>query len=140
MAATKDHRAGAGTYRRKNFLTKNQDSDARSRDPLTKRKRSNAKPPRAWVATQLSEHQKASCKGIFTDKVSGAKADRPGLKETLSHLRETDTLVVWKLDRLGRSVKGLVDLVHELQKRDDFKSPTDGIDTKTPAGRRWNES
>jgi DNA invertase Pin-like site-specific DNA recombinase len=51
-------------------------------------------------------------------------------------LRETDTLVVWKLDRLGRSVKGLVDLVNELQERHvHFKSLTDGIDTKTPAGR-----
>ena len=59
---------------------------------------------------QLAALKRASCKRIFTDKVSGAKADRPGLRETLSHLRETDTLVVWKLDRLGRSVKGLVDL------------------------------
>jgi len=85
---------------------------------------------------QLATLKRASCKRIFTDKVSGAKADRPGLRETLSHLRETDTLVVWKLDRLGRSVKGLVDLVNELQERDvHFKSLTDGIDTKTPAGR-----
>ncbi|MBV9877434.1 MAG: recombinase family protein [Verrucomicrobia bacterium] len=80
--------------------------------------------------------KRASCKRIFTDKVSGAKADRPGLRETLSHLRETDTLVVWKLNSLGRSVKGLVDLVNELQERHlHFKSLTDGIDTKTPAGR-----
>jgi DNA invertase Pin-like site-specific DNA recombinase len=85
---------------------------------------------------QLAALKKASCKRIFTDKVSGAKADRPGLRETLSHLRETDTLVVWKLDRLGRSVRGLVDLVNELQERHvHFKSLTDSIDTKTPAGR-----
>src|SRR4029077_4695261 len=85
---------------------------------------------------QLAALKRAGCKRIFTDKVSGAKADRPGLRETLSHLRETDTLVVWKLDRLGRSVKGLVDLVNELQERHvHFKSLTDGIDTKTPAGR-----
>ena len=85
---------------------------------------------------QLTALKRASCKRIFTDKVSGAKADRPGLRETLSHLRETDTLVVWKLDRLGPSVKGLVDLVSELQERHvHFKSLTDGIDTKTPAGR-----
>jgi Resolvase, N terminal domain len=83
---------------------------------------------------QLAALTKASCKPIFTDKISGAKADRPGLRETLSHLRETDTLVVWKLDRLGRSVKGLVDLVNELQERHvHFKSLTDGIDTKTAA-------
>jgi DNA invertase Pin-like site-specific DNA recombinase len=49
-------------------------------------------------------------------------------------LREADTLVVWKLDRLGRSVKGLVDLVNEAQKV-HFQSITDGVDTKTPAGR-----
>jgi DNA invertase Pin-like site-specific DNA recombinase len=55
------------------------------------------------------------CKRIFTDKLSGAQVDRPGLTEALSHLREADTLVVWKLDRLGRSVKGLVDLVNELK-------------------------
>jgi|SRR5258707_8869550 DNA invertase Pin-like site-specific DNA recombinase len=60
---------------------------------------------------QLAVLKKAGCRRLFTDKISGANADRPGLVETLSHLRETDTLVVWKLDRLGRSVKGLVDLV-----------------------------
>src|SRR5260370_37748802 len=58
------------------------------------------------------------------------------LRTKYSHLLETDTLVVWKLDRLGRSVKGLVDLVNELQERHvHFKSLTDGIDRKTPAGR-----
>jgi DNA invertase Pin-like site-specific DNA recombinase len=59
-----------------------------------------------------------------------------GLKEALSHLREADTLVVWKLDRLGRSVKGLVDLVIELEAwKVHFQSITNGVDTKTPAGR-----
>ena len=73
---------------------------------------------------------------MFTDKISGAQAERPGLKEALSHLREADTLVVWKLDRLGRSVKGLVDLVNEMQSQFvHLKSLTHGIDTKTPAGR-----
>jgi DNA invertase Pin-like site-specific DNA recombinase len=73
---------------------------------------------------------------VFTDRTSGANADRPGLKEALSYLRATDTLVVWKLDRLGRSVKGLVDLVMNLENRQvHFKSVTDSIDTKTPAGR-----
>jgi DNA invertase Pin-like site-specific DNA recombinase len=73
---------------------------------------------------------------VFTDKISGAQAERPGLKEALSHLREADTLVVWKLDRLGRSVKGLVDLVNEMQSQFvHLKSLTHGIDTKTPAGR-----
>ena len=64
---------------------------------------------------QLDALNKAGCQRIFTDKLSGAQVERPGLKEALSHLREADTLVVWKLDRLGRSVKGLVDLVNELE-------------------------
>lgn len=54
---------------------------------------------------------------VFEDKVSGTRADRPGLGKTLEMLREGDTLVVWKLDRLGRLVKQLVDLVGELHKQ-----------------------
>ena len=85
---------------------------------------------------QLDALNNAGCKRIFTDKLSGAQLERPGLPEALSHLREADTLVVWKLDRLGRSVKGLVDLVNELETREvHFQSITDGVDTKTPAGR-----
>ena len=64
---------------------------------------------------QLTALKKVGCRRIFTDKISGVNTDRPGIKEALSHLRETDTLVVWKLDRLGRSVKSLVDLVNELE-------------------------
>jgi DNA invertase Pin-like site-specific DNA recombinase len=80
--------------------------------------------------------QENRCKRIFTDKLSGAQVARPGLNEALSQLRQADTLVVWKLDRLGRSVKGLVDLVNELEtQKVHFQSITDGIDTKTPAGR-----
>ena len=76
---------------------------------------------------------KAGCERISTNKLSGAQVERPGLQEALSHLRETDTLVVWKLDRLGRSVKGLVDLVNELEtQKVHFPSITDGVDTKTP--------
>ncbi len=96
----------------------------------------NEKESNQNLELQLAALKRASCKRIFIDKVSGAKADRPELTKTLSHLRETDTLVVWKLDRLGRSVKGLVDLVNGLQERHvHFKSLTDGIDTKTPAAR-----
>jgi len=85
---------------------------------------------------QLGALKKAGCSKIFTDRTSGVDAERPGLKEVLSHLRETDTLVVWKLDRLGRSVKGLVDLVTNFENQKvHFKSLTDSIDTKTPAGR-----
>jgi hypothetical protein len=71
--------------------------------------------PGPEIGLQLDGLGKAGCKRIFTDKLSGAQLERPGLKEALSHLREADTLVVWKLDRLGRSVKGLVDLVNELE-------------------------
>ena len=79
---------------------------------------------------------KAGCQKFFEDKVSGTRADRPGLNKALELLREGDTLVVWKLDRLGRSVKHLVDLVGELARQGvQFKSLTDSIDTSTPSGR-----
>jgi len=80
--------------------------------------------------------KKAGCKKIFTDKVSGSRKERPGLNDLISHLREGDSLVIWKLDRLGRSLRDMIDLTKKL---DDmgvhFQSITDGIDTKTPAGR-----
>lgn len=79
---------------------------------------------------------KAGCQKIFEDKMSGTRAERPGLARALEMLREGDSLVVWKLDRLGRSVKHLVDLVGELHKQGvQFKSLTDSIDTATPSGR-----
>src|SRR6516162_6012234 len=85
---------------------------------------------------QLDALNQAGCKRIFTDKLSGTQLERPGVNEALSHLREADTLVVWKLDRIGRSVKGLVDLANELEaQKVHFQSITDGVDTKTPAGR-----
>lgn len=79
---------------------------------------------------------KAGCQKVFEDKVSGTRADRPGLAKALEMLREGDTHVVWKLARLGLSVKQLVDLVGELHKQGNhFKSLTDAIDTGTPSGR-----
>ncbi|MGI8403614.1 MAG: recombinase family protein [Thermomicrobiales bacterium] len=79
---------------------------------------------------------KAGCKKMFDDKMSGSRAERPGLARALEMLRAGDTLVVWKLDRLGRSVKNLVDLVGELHKQGvQFMSLTDAIDTGTPSGR-----
>ena len=79
---------------------------------------------------------KAGCQKIFNDKISGSRVERPGLTKALEMLREGDTLVVWKLDRLGRSVKNLVDLVGELHQQGiQFKSLTDAIDTGTPSGR-----
>ena len=85
---------------------------------------------------QLDALKKAGCKRVFTDKASAAKGERPGLADAVSHLRSGDVLVVWKLDRLGRTVKGLVGFVSDLQGQGaQFRSLTDGIDTTTPAGR-----
>ncbi|WNV04756.1 recombinase family protein [Candidatus Methylospira mobilis] len=85
---------------------------------------------------QIEALTKAGCEKLFDDKISGSRAERPGLAKVMETLREGDTLVVWKLDRLGRSVKHLVDLVGELHKRGvQFKSLTDAIDTGTPSGR-----
>jgi len=79
---------------------------------------------------------KAGCQKVFDDKMSGSRAQRPGLDKALKMLRAGDTLVVWKLDRLGRSVKHLVDLVGDLHKQGvQFMSLTDSIDTGTPSGR-----
>jgi DNA invertase Pin-like site-specific DNA recombinase len=85
---------------------------------------------------QIEALTKADCKKIFDDKISGSRAERPGLAKALEMLREGDTLVVWKLDRLGRSVKNLIDLVGDLHRRGvQFKSLTDAIDSGTPSGR-----
>lgn len=73
---------------------------------------------------------------MFTDKASGTRIDRNGPAEAQAFVREGDSLVVWRLDRLGRSMKGLMDLAADLDARKvDLRSITDGIDTKTPAGR-----
>ena len=78
----------------------------------------------------------AGCEQIYTDRVSGTKARRPGLEQALSHLRAGDTLVVWRLDRLGRSLRHLIDTVTELQEKGiGFKSLTESIDTTTSGGR-----
>lgn len=85
---------------------------------------------------QLDALTKAGCQKVFEDTISGARADRPGLGKALEMLREGDTLVVWKLDRLGRPVKQLIELVSDLHKQNvQFKSLTDSIDTGTPSGR-----
>lgn len=88
------------------------------------------------LALQKDALVNAGCERIFDDKVTGTRADRPGLLKAMEVLREGDTLVVWKLDRLGRSVKQLVDLVGDLHNRGiQFKSLTDAIDTSTASGR-----
>jgi DNA invertase Pin-like site-specific DNA recombinase len=79
---------------------------------------------------------RAECELIFEDTASGKNAKRPGLRKAIRRLRPGDSLVVWKLDRLGRSVRDLITLVSELQERGiHFRSLTDSIDTSTPAGR-----
>jgi DNA invertase Pin-like site-specific DNA recombinase len=78
----------------------------------------------------------AGCEKIFADTVSGAKAERAGLFEALTFVREGDTLVVWKLDRLGRTLKHLIETVIELQQKGiGFRSLTENIDTTTSAGK-----
>ena len=88
---------------------------------------------------QLDALMKAGCakRDIFTDKVSGSKSARPDLDECLAHLKPGDTLVVWRLDRLGRSVRHLIDVVEDLRERGvGFKSVCDGaIDTTTASGK-----
>lgn len=88
------------------------------------------------VDLQMDALKAAGCGQTYTDQVSGAAAAKEGLSQAMAYLREGDTLVVWKLDRLGRTVKGLVELVDLLKTRGiQFQSVTDGIDTSTPAGR-----
>lgn len=78
----------------------------------------------------------AGCWRTFTDTASGAKAHRPQLAEVMASLRPGDTLVVWRLDRLGRSLPHLVETVRELERRDvGFRSLQEAIDTTTPGGR-----
>lgn len=85
---------------------------------------------------QLDKLREKGCIKIFTDKISGAKFEREQLEAALKFLREGDTLVVWKLDRLGRSLRQLIDTVMELQKRGiGFISLTENIDTTTPGGK-----
>jgi DNA invertase Pin-like site-specific DNA recombinase len=85
---------------------------------------------------QTDALDKAGCERIFSETVSGARTERAALSEALSHARAGDVFVVWKLDRLGRTVGQLVDFVSGLRARGvEFRSLTDGIDTTTPAGR-----
>src|SRR4029450_13518367 len=88
------------------------------------------------LALQQDALKQAGCERLFTDTASGAKADRPGLDQAVSFARSGDTLVVWKLDRLGRSLPHLIETVTGLQDRGiGFKSLTEQIDTTTSGGK-----
>lgn len=78
----------------------------------------------------------AGCTEIFTDVVSGVKSQRPGLDKALDYLRKGDTLVVWKLDRLGRSIQHLIQTVTDLKEQNiGLQSIQENIDTSTSGGK-----
>lgn len=80
--------------------------------------------------------ENAGCEKIFTDTSSGANIERTGLAQTLTQLRTGDVLVVWKLDRLGRNLKHLIETVSDLEKKGiGFKSITEGIETQSSGGK-----
>jgi DNA invertase Pin-like site-specific DNA recombinase len=88
------------------------------------------------TALQLAALRGAGCTDIFEEKISGAKDRKPALDACLDSLRQGDTLVVWKLDRLGRTTVKLLDLVEDLEKRGIFfQCTTQGMDTGTPMGK-----
>lgn len=87
-------------------------------------------------ALQADALKEAGCEKVFTDKMTGSKFERDGLGEALAYLRSGDTLVVWKLDRLGRSLQHLITTLNTLQERGiGFISLTENIDTTTPGGK-----
>src|SRR3954466_7870469 len=84
---------------------------------------------------QLDALKKAGCSKIFTDTASGAKAERKGLEEAISYVRAGDTIAVWRLDRLGRSLPHLIETIGGLEARNiGFKSLTQNIRTNTARG------
>lgn len=88
------------------------------------------------TALQLDALTATGCERVFEDHASGSREDRPELAACLDYLRAGDTLVIWKLDRLGRSLPHLLQLAGDLQARDvELVITTMGIDTRTPGGR-----
>src|SRR3954451_22132488 len=88
------------------------------------------------LALQQDALTAAGCKKVFTDTASGTRSDRPGLTEALRFVRSGDSLVVWRLDRLGRSLAHLIETVGELQKRGvHFRSVQEQLDTSTSGGK-----
>src|SRR3954471_18690485 len=88
------------------------------------------------LALQQDALTVAGCEQLYTDTVSGSVTERPGLTQALSHLRAGDTLVVWRLDRLGRSLAHLIETVGQLQERGiGFRSLQEQLDTTTSGGK-----
>ncbi len=88
------------------------------------------------LSLQIDALENVGCKKIYREQISGSTRDRPELQHLLEHLREGDVVVVWKLDRLARSMKDLVNLVNEIQaKGAGLSSLNDQIDTTTPHGK-----
>ena len=87
-------------------------------------------------ALQIDALKEAGCEKWFLDKITGSKAERKGLDEALAYVRPGDTFVVWKLDRAGRSLTHLIELLENLKERGiEFVSLTEQIDTTTPGGK-----
>ncbi|HAG9006636.1 TPA: recombinase family protein [Escherichia coli] len=85
---------------------------------------------------QRQSLERAGCEQVFEEKMSGTVANRPALKKLLKALNEGDTLVVWKLDRIGRNVLHALLMFQQLQEKGiNFRSITDGVDLKTASGR-----
>ena len=89
-----------------------------------------------YVAYTTFDCSSAGCEEIYTDVISGAKSQRPGLDKALNYAREGDTIIVWKLDRLGRSIQHLIQTITLLMDRKiGFKSLQENIDTSTSGGK-----
>ena len=88
------------------------------------------------TTTQVAALKAAGCERIFREKASGGRWERPELHKLLEQLRKSDVLVVWKLDRLSRSLRDVLTLMERIQEaKAGFRSLTEAIDTTTPAGR-----
>lgn len=88
------------------------------------------------LALQLDALRQAGCRQVYEEVISGARAERPVLQQALAHLREGDVLMIWKLDRLGRSLRHLIEVVTDLAQRGiGFKSLQENLDTTTSSGK-----